>query len=204
MTQKANGKFIVFEGIDEAGKTTQAKGCAEKYGCLYTFEPGGHDSLLKDFVLSSKIEMSPISEALMFAADRAEHVNKVLLPSIFAGVNVICDRYIPSSIAYQGYGRELGAANIETLSLFAANRMPEPDAVIWLDLDYGEHVRRSKLSGKSADRFTDETTKFYSRVIDGYAKQAESRPDIWHRVDAHGTVEEVESVVSDIMSRIGL
>ena len=65
-------------------------------------------------------------------------------------------------------------------------------------------MKRSKISGKPDDRFTDETTKFYSRVIDGYAQQAKTRPDIWHRVDAHETVEEVESVISDIMDRIGL
>ena len=180
--------FIVFEGGDGSGKSTQARLLADALGAVLTHEPGGTDvgTAIRRLVLD--IDGSPVhprAEALLLLADRAQHVATMIGPALEAGQTVVCDRFSGSTLAYQGYGRGLDLAALAEMSRWASGGL-EPDIVVLLE----GVVRRA-----SFDRMEAEDTAFHDRVADGYRGLAAAHPDRWVVVEAVGTIEEIAARV---------
>jgi dTMP kinase len=191
------GRFIVLEGPDGVGKSTQAVELARRLGAVLTREPGATDvgARLRALLLDrSTTDLAPRTEALLMAADRAQHVASVVRPHLDAGRLVVSDRYLYSSVAYQGHGRGLPPDQVRKLSLWAADGL-EADLVVLLE---GPRRRRA------GDRFEDEGSDFRRRVVAGYRAQAEADPTRWASVDAGGTVAATaERVAAVIRERLG-
>ncbi|MEZ5321454.1 MAG: dTMP kinase [Microthrixaceae bacterium] len=189
------GRFVVFEGGEGCGKSTQAERLATRLGAVLTREPGGTPlggrlrALLLDRATTG---LAPKAEALLMAADRAQHVAGVIEPSLSAGRHVVCDRYLYSSVAYQGFGRGLGAGEIAALSRFAVGSVL-PDIVILLDLD--PRLAATRLHGER-DRFETEPPAFHDAVRSGFLAQAAEDPGRWVVLDASATVDEVTDAVN--------
>lgn len=183
--------FVVFEGIDGCGKTTAASyiaRCAEECGVKTTLtrEPGGWDGgeWLREAILE-RDWASHLGRFFMFAADRAEHAARVIGPALARGELVICDRYTPSTIAYQISGsRDLApdAAEAAADMLYQVG-FPEPDAVVWLDCSVETARARAESRGRLSV-FELMGDAFYSRVRGGYARMASRDPDRWITIDA--------------------
>ncbi|HVN50721.1 MAG TPA: dTMP kinase [Acidimicrobiales bacterium] len=188
------GRFIAFEGGEGCGKSTQAKRLAADLDAVLTREPGGTavGAALRAILLDrSTTGLSPRAEALLMAADRAQHVNEVVEPALAAGRHVVTDRFAGSSIAYQGYGRGLDPEEVRRISEWACAGV-WPDLVVLLDLD--PTVAAGRV-GPAPDRFEEEGAAFHDRVAAGFRAQAEAEPDGWVVVDASGTVAEVAEAV---------
>ena len=195
------GHFIAFEGGEGSGKSTQARRLAERLGtqALLTFEPG--DSPLgadvRRLVLDSPaLDITPRAEALLMAADRAQHVAEVIEPALDAGRTVVCDRFAGSSIAYQGYGRQLPADEVEQLSRWATEGR-WPDLVVLLEVP--PDAAEARL-GRAKDRLESAGDAFHRRVHDGFLLQAMEDPDRWAIVDGRGTEDEVAAAIWDVVS----
>jgi dTMP kinase len=196
-----SGHLIAFEGGEGSGKSTQARRLAERLGsrALFTFEPG--DSPLgaevRRLVLDSPdLEITDRAEALLMAADRAQHVAEVIEPALAAGRTVVCDRFAGSSIAYQGHGRQLPAAEVEQLSRWAA-RGRWPDLILLLEIQPAVAERRMR---RSRDRLESAGEAFHRRVHDGYLLQAMEDPDRWAIVDGSGDEDAVAAAVWQVVS----
>ena len=185
-----SGLFLTFEGGDGAGKSTQAALLEEWLRSvgrtvLRTREPGGTDLgiELREIVLHGRGEISPRAEALIYAADRAHHVATVVRPALARGDVVVQDRYLDSSVAYQGAGRVLGATEIRDLSLWASEGLL-PDLTVLLDLD--EEAARSRLdaSRDRYDRLEAEEAEFHRRVRAGFLELAAAEPTRFLVLDA--------------------
>lgn len=194
------GRFVVLEGGEGSGKSTQAALLAENRGALLTRQPGGTalGSRLRELLLSSGAigGIAPIddrAEALLMAADRAQHVAEVIEPTLLAGRDVVCDRFTGSSIAYQGYGRGLDVDIVRAVSGWAAAGL-WPDVVVLLHVP--EEVALERIGG-ARDRIEAAGVDFHRRVSDGFLAQAEDEPDTWVVVDGTGTVDEVHDRVLD-------
>jgi dTMP kinase len=195
------GHFIAFEGGEGSGKSTQAERLAERLGsrALLTFEPGdsGLGAEIRRVLLDSPdLDIIDRAEALLMAADRAQHVAEVIEPALAAGRTVICDRYAGSSIAYQGYGRQLSASEVEQLSRWAAQGR-WPDLVVLLELPpdaAGSRLDRAK------DRLESAGDAFHRRVHDGYLLQAMEDPDRWAVIDGSGTEDEVADAIWQVVA----
>lgn len=185
-------RFVVFEGGEGSGKSTQARLLAERTGALFTFEPGDTEvgRRLRDILLNPDTgELDVRAEALLMAADRAHHVATVVRPALRTGRDVVCDRYLGSSVAYQGHGRGLDPGQIRELSLFAVDGL-EPDLILLLEVP--EAVAAERLAAMGApDRLEAAGIEFHRRVADGYRRQAEEDPDRWVLLDGTGTIDEV-------------
>lgn len=202
-----HGLFIVFEGIDGVGKTTQVKMLEEwllQNGreVVVTHEPGGTDlgKKIRELLLHTEANVDPKAEALLYAADRAQHISQVVRPSLAHGKCVIQDRYIYSSLAYQGAGRVLETDTVEQISLWAANNL-WPDITFVLDLPIEEAQERR--SGRSADRLEREAEKFHQTVRDGFLTLAQSTRAKTVVIDASLSETEIASIaqkhVSDLI-----
>ena len=208
------GRFIVFEGIDGSGKTTQLQRLAEwlpnsglmPSGALLhvTREPGGTalGQSLRQLLLRPHDGTAPrpIAELLLYAADRAQHVETVIRPALAAGDWVLCDRFTGSTAAYQGYGRGLLSYVITELETIATGGL-RPDLTLWLDLPVAESLRRR--GDRLADRIEASGEEFLRRVAIGFRQQAKMRE--WQRVDAMQSVDEVAKdcslLVGDFLRR---
>ena len=172
------GKFIVFEGCEGVGKSTQLrllKEYLEKTGqkAVFTREPGGTPVGEKIRSLLLGEEMSAECEALLFAAARCEHIDKVILPALEKGELVVCDRYVDSSIAYQAFGRKLGRKRVEEINAYAfASCMP--DAVVFIDMNPLNSWRRQKGKIVENDRMEKESDGFHLAVYLGFKESASS------------------------------
>ena len=196
-----SGHFIVFEGGEGSGKSTQAKRLAERLGAraLLTFEPGDTPlgAEVRRLVLDSPdLAITDRAEALLMAADRAQHVADVVEPALAAGRTVICDRFAGSSIAYQGWGRELSAEEVEYLSRWAA-RDRWPDLVLLLEVSAA--VGESRVR-RDLDRLESAGEAFHRRVHDGYLRQAMEDPDRWAVIDGTAGEDEVAAAVWDVIT----
>jgi dTMP kinase len=190
------GRFVVFEGGEGSGKTTQARLLAERWGADFTFEPGGTElgRTLRDLLLDpDNGDLDPRAEALLMAADRAHHVATRIQPALMRGRDVVCDRFVGSSLAYQGYGRGLGVEAVRSLSEFATAGLV-PDLVVLLVVSPEVAGERLAAEGKP-DRMEAAGDEFHRAVADGYAELAAAEPDRWVVVSGEGTVEEVQARV---------
>lgn len=165
------GFFVVVEGNDGAGKSTFLNRLEKEFreegvDALFTREPGGADvaEKIRSLLLDPEITMGARTEALLYAAARADHVEKTVRPALEAGKIVLCDRYVLSSLAYQGYGRGLAIEEVRALSRFATEDLT-PDLTLFFALDPEESVRRKK---GELDRMERSGREFFRRVNKGY------------------------------------
>lgn len=204
------GLFITFEGGDGSGKSTQLSLLVdwlerEGHSVLTTREPGGTElgDELREIVLHSEGHITPKSEALIYAADRAHHVATKVRPAIERGDIVVQDRYLDSSVAYQGVGRELGADEIRRISLWATDDLL-PDLTVLLDLEESLGRERLDTSRTRFDRLEAEERDFHARVRSAYLALAEAEPIRFLVLDATRSVdslaEEIRSRVSSLLS----
>jgi dTMP kinase len=195
------GRFIVFEGGEGSGKSTQAARLATRLDALLTRQPGGTElgSTIRSIVLARIDDgLSDRAEALLMAADRAQHVEALIEPTLQSGRHVVCDRYIGSSVAYQGYGRGLDVDMVRAVSGWAAGGL-WPDLTILLVVpDEVAHARR----GDASDRIEAAGEEFHRRVARGFREQAEDEPEYWIVVDGTGTPDEVEDRVLDALDEM--
>ena len=198
------GKLIVFEGTEGSGKTTQI-------GLLYqwlllqrtrvalTREPGGTslgDKLRQILLADSSI--GGMTELLLYAADRAQHVEEFIKPELAKGTIVLCDRFTDSTVAYQGYGRGLPIPQIAQLNQIATNGL-QSDLALWLDLDVEVGLVRTRQRG-SSDRMERADLAFHRRVYRGFAQLAKDNPDRIIRVDASGSQSQVQAQIQSIIT----
>ena len=199
------GRFIVFEGPDGSGKTTQVGRLATSLGALPTREPGDTPlgAQLRHLLLADDSEVTPglRAEALLMAADRAQHVERVVAPTLAAGRSVVSDRFSGSSVAYQGYGRGLDPMEVLALSQFAVAGL-EPDLVIVLDVSV--EVTLARL-GTERDRIESAEPAFHQRVRTGFLAQADADPERWAVLDGSADIERVGRAVEALVEeRLGL
>lgn len=197
MVVTETGLFLSFEGGDGAGKSLQAPLLgqwlrAQGVDVVLTREPGGTElgREIRHLLLHGD-HIGPRAEALLYAADRAHHVDTVVRPALARGAVVITDRYLDSSVAYQAHGRELDGDDVERLSLWAVEDLL-PDATILLDLDAAEAAGRL---GGTVDRIESAGAQFHQRVRDSYLDRAARDPRRWRVVDGSGTPEQVSAAV---------
>jgi dTMP kinase len=193
--------LIAFEGGEGTGKSTQARLLAERLGdrAVLTREPGATavGAAIRALLLDADpgpAGLDPRAEALLMAADRAQHVTEVVRPALDAGRIVVTDRYIGSSLAYQGHGRELGVADVAALSAFATGGL-DADLVVLLSVDAEVRDQRLAERGSAADRLERAGAAFHARVEAGFAALAAADPDRWVVVDGNGSVDEVTAAV---------
>jgi dTMP kinase len=194
------GRFLVLEGIDGSGKSTQARALAEAVGALLTHEPGATpvgQSLRRILLDPDEPALAPRTEALLMAADRAEHVAAVVEPALDSGTWVVSDRYSGSTIAYQGYGRGLPADELATLVAFASGGLAA-DLSILVDVEVEVAATRLSAAG-DGDRLERLGTDFASRVREGFLTQAVADPEHWVVVD--GT-EDVLALTAHIVEAV--
>ncbi|MGO1545678.1 MAG: dTMP kinase [Gulosibacter sp.] len=195
------GLFITFEGGDGAGKSTQVALLTEYLQdrgseVLHTREPGGTDLglALREAVLHSKNEIVPRAEALIYAADRANNIATRVRPAIERGVVVLQDRYLDSSVAYQGSGRDLGPKEIRDLSLWATEGLL-PDLTVLLDIDPVEGRARMTAGRGGLDRLEAESRAFHERVRAQFLALANAEPERFLVVDASAAPEAISAIV---------
>ena len=185
------GRFIAFEGGEGAGKSTQAKALADwfterGYEVVVTREPGATavGRRLRQLLLDPETgELSPRAEALLYASDRAEHVASIIRPALARGAVVITDRYVDSSLAYQGAGRDLSMGEVERLSSFATSGL-KPDVTVLLDLSVEDGLARTSLRDATPDRLEAESLEFHHRVRGAFRELANAAPDRYLVIDA--------------------
>lgn len=209
---------MVFEGGESVGKSTQAKLLADRWGIRVTKEPADASQLnlfterleatfepgrtklgeeLRRLLLGyTGGHLDALAEALLMAADRAQHVAETIRPALENGRDVVCDRYIGSSLAYQGYGRGLDIDVVRQLSELATNGL-WPDLIVLLDMD---PERAWTRGGISADRFETLDMEFHRRVRDGYLKLADADPNLWVVIDADRSPTDVRDKIAAVVA----
>ena len=200
-----NGKFIVFEGPDGSGKTTILKNVNEilkskGYSIKLLREPGGtaiSEKIREIIIDNDNQEMAAKTEALLFAASRAQLVAEKVRPAIKKGEIILCDRFVLSSLTYQGIGRGLGVDQVKMINDFATD-MIEPDMTIFFNLDYKTALIR-KRANFTADRLENEDFDFHKKIFDGYLEIAETYKDKIKTVDASLSIDEVTNNVLDLI-----
>ena len=208
-------RFITFEGGDGTGKTTQlkaleshlqSKGCS----CVSTREPGGTSlgKLIRQVLLEvGKQPIASPTELFLYLADRAQHVQEVILPAIESSKIVLCDRYTDSTLAYQGYGRGIDLGLLRQLNDFA-NRGVKPDLTLLLDcpveLGLSRTTQRQPSAGSARgreDRFEREKVEFHEKVRAGFLAMARAEPERFRIIDASRSVEQVSREIQNIIDR---
>ena len=195
-----SGRLIVFEGGERSGKSTQASRLAERRHALLTREPGGTriGTTLRRVLLDPGLDrVDPRTEALLMAADRAQHVAEVISPALAAGTDVVSDRFVGSSLAYQGHGRGLDLDEVWRLSAFATGGL-EADLVILLDVD--PSLASARRDG-APDRIETAGEDFHRRVRDGYLALAKAEPDRWAVIDGSRSIDEVAAAVTAVVEQ---
>ncbi len=209
---KARGLFVTFEGTEGTGKSTQLQRIATRLAragvdAVVTREPGGTEYGRRLRALLLKEDAAPLSataELLLYAADRAQHLEEVVLPALARGTLVLCDRYLDATVAYQGFGRRLGAERVLDL-----HRQPplslRPDRTVLLDMDPAEALARARRRNRAnprqraEGRMEAERIAFHKRVRSGYRSLAQLEPDRFRVVRAGGAPLAVESRVREAL-----
>ena len=188
------GLFVTFEGIDRSGKTTQAGLLVDALGdeALGVREPGGTPAgeKVRELLKDPTVSLAPEAEALLFAAARSELVAEVILPALNEGKVVVSDRFLDSSLAYQGGARGLGIEDVERVNHFATRGL-KPDLTFLLELPPADAAARAG----ETDRFEEEGTKLQEAVGLAYERLVRADPERWRRIDARRSPEEVHSHV---------
>jgi dTMP kinase len=205
---EGKGRFVVFEGVEGAGKGTQiemARGhlTSQGYSVVVTREPGGTelgDRIRRTILDPATGAIDPRAEALLFAAARAHHVTTVIRPALAEGKIVLCDRFVDSSVAYQGVARGLGEHDVVTLNAWATQGL-FPDLVLLLHLEAGEGLARAGNGGDGLDRIESEDLAFHAKVADAYLQIADEHPERFAVIDAQGTPDEVHQRVREVLDR---
>lgn len=203
------GYFVTLEGGEGSGKSTQLKLLEDYldkggYDVIYTREPGGtpiSEEIRKILLGGKNVEMSDETEALLFAAARAQHIKEKILPAIAEGKTVVCDRYVHSSLVYQGYARGLGEFVEKVNSYALENCMP--DVTIFFDIT-PERAFARKGGADADDRLEQSGIDFHRRVYDGYVRMAEKFPDHFVRVNADRGIDEVFAEILDTLRQKGV
>jgi dTMP kinase len=199
-------RFISFEGIDGAGKSTHIATLTarlEQRGAtvINTREPGGTElaETLRELVLHSS--MDSLTEALLVFAGRRDHLLQVIQPALDAGKTVLCDRFTDASFAYQGGGRGVDLAVLGTLEKWVQGER-QPDLTLWFDLP-PEMAAQRRAAARTADRFEQQDLDFFERVRAAYARRAEAAPQRFVRLDASLSVDAVAAQIAAVMESRG-
>lgn len=199
------GLFITFEGADGCGKSTQLSILAEYlknkgFDVIITREPGakGLGEKIREILLNYDGEVSDRCESFLFLADRAQHIDTIINPAIEQGKIVLCDRHTDSSVAYQGYGRGLDIARINTLNDLATNGR-KPDLTLVFDIDVETSMSRV---GEQKDRMESAGIEFFNRVRNGYLEIAKKEPERVKILDATKEIGEIQKDVVAIVESL--
>jgi dTMP kinase len=209
------GYFITFEGVEGCGKTTQIKLLSEfllAHGIdtVLTREPGGcpiADKIRTILLDAENRALSPLSELMLYAAARAQHVSEVVIPALNNGNVVLCDRFSDATVAYQSFGRGIDRGVIDTLNLLACQGI-SPDLTVLVDCDPRIGLVRARrrieaTSGPREERFELEELTFHQRVRDGYLQLAADEPNRFLIINGTATIEEIFSTIStQLLARI--
>jgi dTMP kinase len=200
------GRFITFEGIDGAGKSTHHQWLVEYLKgrgieVVSTREPGGTPlgEKLRALLLAEPMDLE--TEALLMFAARREHIAKVIEPALAAGQWIISDRFTDASFAYQGGGRGLSLTKLRQLELWVQGDL-QPDLTLLFDLDVSTAAKRLAGTGQAADRFEQEKADFFERVRNAYLARAKDFPDRIRIIDANCSLEEVHVQLNEIISSV--
>lgn len=202
-----DGKLITFEGIDGSGKSTQIRMLAgelrlREFDVLMTREPGGTPlgRRLREAFLETEEDVDPLAELLLFAADRAQHVNFLVKPAMEEGKIVLSDRYADATFAYQGAGRGFPTRTVNQVIKLATGGL-KPDLTIFFDLPIEKSLSRTNTRGEGIknNRMDLETTEFYKRVREAYLGIAKKERKRFCVVDADGSIERIQSQVVEIV-----
>ena len=201
-----SGFFVTLEGLDGCGKTTQIGRLAQQLRTrgidpVVAQEPGGTRtgrSIRSILLHSDSTDLQPHAEVLLYFASRVQNLTEVILPALEAGRIVICDRFTDATVAYQGYGRELGADTIWQLNKIACDS-EEPDLTIWLDLEPQTSLERARNRNDSQlvdeGRMESQGIDFFLRVRQGYLDIHKSDPDRFRRINANGPEDQVAATI---------
>ena len=195
--------YIAFEGAEGSGKSTQAARLAEHLHAVLTRETGGTEigARLREILHDTDVSnLAARAEALMTAADRAQHIAEIVKPALDAGRSVVSDRSVYSAIAYQGYGRELDVDEVRRLNEWGTDGV-WPEVVVFLDTP--DDVIAERMSRRNLDRFEAAGPAFHQRVIDGFRTMATDDPDRWITVSAVGSIDKVASAIRDSLGGRG-
>jgi dTMP kinase len=204
--------FITFEGIEGCGKSTQVKILAEELSrsglCVrVTREPGGcaiADKIRSILLDADNAAITPLTELLLYAAARSQHLHDTVLPALAEGAIVICDRFTDATVAYQGYGRSLDQALIRQLNALATQGLT-PDMTILMDcpveIGLGRAISRiNGIQGEKEERFEQESLQFHEAVRNGYLSLAHSEPERFVIVDASGQISHIATSISTVVT----
>ena len=208
------GHFIVFEGIDGSGKTTQAsilyeRLISEDLDCLLTEEPGGtrEGKVIKDLLLNPNYKICDKAELFLFLADRAQHIENVVKPALSQGTIVISSRYIFSTLVYQGYARSTGSIDfLKKMNLYAADKIL-PNLVFYIDVKPEDRLGIAaessyiKSGHKGGDRIEREGLDFQKRVREGYLKIADDYRDIFRIIDGKRDIVDISNEIYNIVKK---
>lgn len=192
--------FVTLEGVDGAGKSTQARLLAEALGpeTVLLREPGGTvaGERLRDLLKDASVELTPRAELMLFCAARAELVDQVIVPSLAAGRDVVCDRFVDSTAAYQGGARGIDPGLVATLNAAAVRGcMPDRTVLLRLDTETAVERARDRCESPISDRFEAEGDRFQDRIAAEFDRIAAAEPERFVVVDAVGSVDEVHERV---------
>ncbi len=193
------GRFIAFEGGEGTGKSTQAARLGARINAVVTHEPGGTalGAAVRRLLLDAvDLDVTPRAEALLMAADRAQHVVEVVRPALERGRTVVTDRFTGSSIAYQGYGRQLSPQEIASLSEWATDEL-HPDLVLLLVVPPSVAAHRT---GKARDKLEAAGPDFHERVHQGFLTQAIADPERWAVIDGTRSEDEVAEAIWEVVA----
>ena len=198
-------RYIAFEGLEGCGKSTHVTRLAAALGAVATREPGGTTigaSLRATMIDAANTMLSPRAEALLMAADRAQHLDELVTPALQRGQHVISDRSAYSSLAYQGYGRQLDLAMLKQFNSWAINNR-WPDLVVYIDVPLD--ILLERLKKRELDRFEREDRSFFERIARGFNEMARAEPDRWLIVDGTPPKDELAAtILREVTSRLNI
>jgi len=198
-------RYIAFEGLEGCGKSTHVTRLAAALGAVATREPGGTTigaSLRATMIDAANTMLSPRAEALLMAADRAQHLDELVTPALQRGQHVVSDRSAYSSLAYQGYGRQLDLAMLKQFNSWAINNR-WPDLVVYIDVPLD--ILLERLKKRELDRFEREDRSFFERIAHGFNEMAKAEPDRWLIVDGTPPKDELAAtILREVTSRLNI